>query len=550
LWNPDGAEERAAVAGEMARLAERGGDTERLLMAHTLRVMDCLELGDLRGGDVAMAAVERLAQTLRQPQFLWYALTVRAMRGLLDGRVADAERLAAEALHVGLEQNPNAPLIYGAQIFACRLAQGRVGELEGTVEMLARQAPDLSAWSCTRAYIHSQTGREAEARAELERLVRDDFAALRRDGNWMQAMVQLAVVSTACGAVTEAALLYDRLLPYADRNVLVAGAAVCAGAVAHWLGELAALLARWDDAERHFDAALRRHEQMGAPALLAYSRYSYAQMLLLRRQPGEAAHARELLEAAAQTYRTLEMPGFAARAERLLTPDASAAVPASAEANARETLATTELPPGSEKAVNVLRREGDFWTIIYLGTVARLKDAKGIRYLAQLLREPGREFHVADLVRAVEGVPEGLISRQRHGRGKALAEDGLSLATAHDAKLLPDPRAVGEYRRRLEDLREGLDEAERFNDVERASRTRAEIEFLTGELGAAYGMGVARSAVAPVEKLRKAVGNRLRGTLGRIQQTLPSLGRHLGAALKLGTFCSYCPDPAVRWDVQ
>src|SRR5439155_1606819 len=41
--------------------------------------------------------------------------------------------------------------------------------------------------------------------------------------------------------------------------------------------------------------------------------------------------------------------------------------------------------------------EGDYWTIAYEGSVVRLKDAKGLHYLGQLLRHPGRAFEVVEL---------------------------------------------------------------------------------------------------------------------------------------------------------
>src|SRR5262249_14764323 len=53
-------------------------------------------------------------------------------------------------------------------------------------------------------------------------------------------------------------------------------------------------------------------------------------------------------------------------------------------------------PEGGQRTI--FRRESDYWTIAYEGSVLRLKDAKGLRYLEQLLREPGRSFHVADLI--------------------------------------------------------------------------------------------------------------------------------------------------------
>ena len=41
------------------------------------------------------------------------------------------------------------------------------------------------------------------------------------------------------------------------------------------------------------------------------------------------------------------------------------------------------------KLTGTFRREGEFWTINYDATTFRLKDAKGLRYIAYLLSHPG-----------------------------------------------------------------------------------------------------------------------------------------------------------------
>ena len=46
---------------------------------------------------------------------------------------------------------------------------------------------------------------------------------------------------------------------------------------------------------------------------------------------------------------------------------------------------------------NLFRREGEYWTLMYHGVMCHLKDTKGLHYLAALVRDPGREFHVAEL---------------------------------------------------------------------------------------------------------------------------------------------------------
>src|SRR5215510_14941216 len=45
----------------------------------------------------------------------------------------------------------------------------------------------------------------------------------------------------------------------------------------------------------------------------------------------------------------------------------------------------------------VFRKEGGYWTVGYGGNTVRLKDTRGLGYIAHLLRHPGAEFHVLDL---------------------------------------------------------------------------------------------------------------------------------------------------------
>src|SRR5262245_13896454 len=116
----------------------------------------------------------------------------------------------------------------------------------------------------------------------------------------------------------------------------------------------------------------------------------------------------------------------------------------------------------------VFRLDGEYWTIIYAGQTVRLKDAKGLHCLAQLLRNPGRELHATDLI----GVGSAATG------GAALGEAAV-VADLGDAGQRLDARAKAEYRRRLEDLRDALPEAERFNDIGRIEQARGEIEAIS-----------------------------------------------------------------------
>src|SRR5262249_53373071 len=59
--------------------------------------------------------------------------------------------------------------------------------------------------------------------------------------------------------------------------------------------------------------------------------------------------------------------------------------------------------PATEAMQGVFRREGEFWTIAAWGEVFRLKDVRGLGYIAHLLGHPGEEFHVLSLASKVGG---------------------------------------------------------------------------------------------------------------------------------------------------
>src|SRR5271168_5503700 len=54
----------------------------------------------------------------------------------------------------------------------------------------------------------------------------------------------------------------------------------------------------------------------------------------------------------------------------------------------------------------VLSKEGEYWAVGYGGKTFRLKDTKGLGYLAHLIRHPANEFHVLDLVGGIAGKHE------------------------------------------------------------------------------------------------------------------------------------------------
>ena len=180
----------------------------------------------------------------------------------------------------------------------------------------------------------------------------------------------------------------------------------------------------------------------------------------------------------------------------------------------------------------VFRREGEFWTVAFQGAAFRLRDSKGLHYIAALLHQPGRELHSLDLA----GGPS----------------DGKALHGGGDAGPILDPQAKAQYRARLDELEEELREAEQWNDRERVSRANEERELLAHELAAAVGLGGRdRKAASDSERARINVTRAIRAVLDRIAEHSPELAEHFDATLRTGTFCGYVPDPSspLRWEL-
>jgi hypothetical protein len=165
-----------------------------------------------------------------------------------------------------------------------------------------------------------------------------------------------------------------------------------------------------------------------------------------------------------------------------------------------------------------------------------MRDLKGFRYVERLLADPGREFHVLDLVAVEQGsLPTG---RTVHHGGEAIAADvGAGLP-------LIDDEARGAYRRRLADVDDDIEEATRMNDIGRLELAQRDREYLIAELSRAVGLGGRpRSVGSTSERARTSVTRSLRYALERLAQHHPAVAAHLGQSVHTGTYCVYTPDP-------
>jgi MalT-like TPR region len=409
----------------------------------------------------------------------------------LRGAWGEAEREAVGALE---ELRPYLRRELGWPL--CELGRIRLrrGDTEGAEEALV--AAQRAGWDAQPglALVRLAQGDAAQAAASireaLDRPLRVPSKERPPDNDLQRAPLLDAQVEIeiAAGDVERARAAAGELRLIADR---FHSKALRAGAT---LAEARLRLADGDGAgaERLFSEAARAWTEVGAPYEAALGRLGLAEAL-------DAGGNRRLAD--------LEREAAEAILDGIGT---AAAEPRTAE--------------------NVIRREGDYWSLAFDGRTVRFRDLKGIRYLARLLASPGQELHVLDLVAA---------ESQSGGQPPALGDAGELL----------DPQARDAYRRRLAEIEDDISQAHAMRDAERAAQAEAEREFLVRELSRAVGLGGRdRRAGVASERARAGVTRAIRQAIARLAEQHPGLGDHLARTVRTGTYCAYLPDPRAPAD--
>jgi non-specific serine/threonine protein kinase len=190
---------------------------------------------------------------------------------------------------------------------------------------------------------------------------------------------------------------------------------------------------------------------------------------------------------------------------------------------------------------SLLLRQSDYWIIRYHGHTAFLKSTRGLGILGVLLRNPGREFHVKELLAPSLDASTPTAAVTSHGQVTGKLNPGVPVF---------DAQAKAECKCRLNELRQDLNEAERLNDPQRKTEAQNEVQAIADYLASAIGLGGRnRKTSSDAERARCAVTKSIRKAIQKIGAAIPSLGYHLTARIKTGYFCSYVPHPErpVNW---
>jgi len=340
-----------------------------------------------------------------------------------------------------------------------------------------------------------------------------DHTAASTDGMCPTRDLGLPPIECKCGTPDDAIAELERC-----REILISGGdgRAMSGLVARAEAVVSAARGSWRESEAHFVKAAETFRRLGMVWQEAQTFQSWGRSL----QAGtERRAAIAKLDSAIEVYRRqCASPG---RVHNVGSEVARA--------------------NGSTEASHaVFRREGDYWTVAWRNGVIRLKDAKGLRHIAYLLANPGREVLACELA-AAGMAPGGQL---------APSDRDCAAADLGDAGSVIDAKARAQYRRRIGELREELADAVRLDDSCRAARLRFELESLRDQLASAVGLGGRnRKTASHSERARLMVTKAIKAAIAKIRASDASLGRHLATSIKTGNSCGYDPGPSasVSW---
>ena len=325
----------------------------------------------------------------------------------------------------------------------------------------------------------------------------------------------LAFFQTELGNPGEASLQLARC-----REIMAAGEdwRGLGASVARAEGSLAVAKGQMDKASAHFRVAIEIAKRYCLPFVEAESEHSWGNALL---EGADAAGASEKFNLAIEIYRRID--AGQAWIDRVMA-DHERAVGAPETAKAERVTDRT--------GHNMFHKQGAYWAISFGGVEFNLKDAKGLQYVARLLRCPGEQVSAIDLAAPASG---GTPGSQRTG-------------DLGDAGEVLDAKARADYKHRLDELREEIEGSRRMNDIGATETAEAEYEALSAHLGAAAGLGGhSRRAVSHRERARVAVTKSIKTAIESVRAFDPALGRHLGNSIRTGHYCCYAPSEARRW---
>jgi tetratricopeptide (TPR) repeat protein len=188
---------------------------------------------------------------------------------------------------------PDAAFIFSAQFLEACWQRGNLEGLISLLEVEVDDRPGLTPVSAGLAVAHAEAGATEVARGLIEDAANPTWDA-PVTGSWLVTMTFCSEVAILSHDSRLASTLFARLSPWSEQ--VSAHGLTAEGPVSHYLGGLASVLGRFDEAEALFVRANAFNSRANAKFFAARTNLQWGALLAKRRSPGDSERARALLD--------------------------------------------------------------------------------------------------------------------------------------------------------------------------------------------------------------------------------------------------------------
>lgn len=297
---PDQIEERLEIASAMQEIAREANDARCLMFSYECSLGAYLLLGSKTKIFEILDEYKEIAESIRQPIFIFMEKMMRIACLMNSGRFDEAETLRVEAEAYGKGRVPFAEVASQGQLHWAIFHRGGTSDSEIhdsallLNDRIQNYISNLAAGKLFGAMVKWNQRHDLDVGREIVAEV--DYRTLERDEHWLLAM---GILSDIAFAVDDRALmqeLYDTLFPYRELMLVHDLLRACSGSVHSCLGELATGLGRLDLAIEHYERSIEREIESGTTSAVPSSELGLARALAERGGAPDLERARKICE--------------------------------------------------------------------------------------------------------------------------------------------------------------------------------------------------------------------------------------------------------------
>ena len=207
---------------------------------------------------------------------------------------------------------------------------------------------------------------------------------------------------------------------------------------------------------------------------------------------------------------------------------------------------TIRLPTEESSQPNIFRKnKTGTWDFKFNGQdFPSLPNRIGFSYIQHLLKNPHKDIYA----NALSSLLSKTVEIYEPEAISALIDEGLSVTKLSNAGQCIDSVAIKQYKMRMEELKDLIEEACESDDIEAAENYREEFDVLASELRQnTTSKGKPKTDKSDTRKISQAVSRSIKNAINEINNTCPDLAEHLTAYINKGKECEYKPPLSTEW---